>query len=595
MPSVPSATGGFRVAWTDTRPYAAVLLALLVAWSVGLFTRGFWSPDEPREANVSWRMSSQQQQAIPILAGAPIVEKPPLAYWLSGASIRAFGPGPVPTRLPNLAYALLATVLTGALARRLFGPAAVVPAIAFGGTFAMAFQVAIWLTTDAPLVASVALALLGAAQGVQAATPRARLAGYGLFHLGLAFAFLAKGPAGWMVPVLTLGGFLLAERRFGEFVRPELWAGALVPVAAVAAWTWSAMQVPGGAELLKITYWYNLVGRAIPLDVPPEVDYSSGHANWPGKYWVELPTYVYPWIGVLLAALVRTWRERGQVDAATRAGRRFALASCLLPLALMSVASTARGVYAAQALPGFALLFADWAVRQRQPDAAARRALRAAVVLVVLLGLVLGAAWFLAAPNAGGAAATPPVLAVALAGAGAAAVWLGAAWRRAPLVPAERTVALVAVAMCAVLAGPGYAAFAALAPAQDFATLGARVRAAAGGGRIVLYRPDETTRAFVDSYAQRDPVVVEASDPAVARARLRAALAAHPGARVLARLPGGEPGAVARRLGHRAAVPEPLAKDPGLVQAFDEAGLVLVAELGLPDGRRYGLAARRGE
>ncbi|MDB6098053.1 MAG: hypothetical protein JWN58_756, partial [Gammaproteobacteria bacterium] len=33
--------------------------ALLLTWCVGMFARGYWTPDEPREADLAWRMSWQ--------------------------------------------------------------------------------------------------------------------------------------------------------------------------------------------------------------------------------------------------------------------------------------------------------------------------------------------------------------------------------------------------------------------------------------------------------------------------------------------------------------------------------------------------------
>jgi 4-amino-4-deoxy-L-arabinose transferase-like glycosyltransferase len=60
----------------DRRWILAVGAALLFSWSVGMFARGFWTPDEPREADLAWRMSWQESKAVPLLAGDPFCEKP---------------------------------------------------------------------------------------------------------------------------------------------------------------------------------------------------------------------------------------------------------------------------------------------------------------------------------------------------------------------------------------------------------------------------------------------------------------------------------------------------------------------------------------
>lgn len=578
-----------RAARTAHRAYAVMLVALLAAWSAGLFARGYWTPDEPREADIAWRMSAQPDRAVPTLAGAPIVEKPPLAYWVAGASIAAFGDSPWATRLPNLAYALVTVVAVGLLARTLLGASAELPAVVFAGTFAMSYQVAIWLATDAPLVAAVALALLGAARGATARDSGPRCRGYTLMHAGLAAAFLAKGPAGWMVPVLALAGVLIAERRWREFRSWELWAGAVLPIGACVAWTSAVAAAPGGGELLKIAYWYNLVGRVVTVASPLAADYSS-HRNWLGKYLVELPAYLYPWIGVAIVAFAWAWRSRGAVLAGERAAgerfaRRFALATTALPLALLSVASTARGVYAAQTLPGVALLCAAWCVHAARPTAWERRALRSSIALVAVLGVALVVAWWLFTPaNTQSLRAVTRALFVGFGGA-LAALALGAAWFESGRGAPARVVAMTGVGLCAVLAGPDFAAMRAVQPSQDFAHLGAAIRAAAADAPLVLWRADETTRAFVDLYVRRDPEVVADWDADAARRRVGDVLAARPGTLALAQLPGRAPGAVESHLPARWVRPAP-APPPEIAA---DPRVRIVREFDLPDGRRYAL------
>src|SRR6204780_3558555 len=154
---------------------ALVSLALLGAWSVGLFARGYWTPDEPREADIAWRMSWQADKAVPLLAGEAFCEKPPLAYWVAGASIRMFGKAAWAARLPNLLYALMTAVGVGLLARRAAGALAGWAAAAAIGTFLLSYQASIWLATDAPLLAAVSVALLGAYRGFYAERTPERL------------------------------------------------------------------------------------------------------------------------------------------------------------------------------------------------------------------------------------------------------------------------------------------------------------------------------------------------------------------------------------------------------------------------------------
>ncbi|TLY60174.1 MAG: hypothetical protein E6K51_00655, partial [Gammaproteobacteria bacterium] len=82
-----------------------IVLALAPLWVTGMFGRGLWTPDEPREADIAWRMSRQSDRTLPQLAGTPFLEKPPLSYWMSGAAISLFGDSAAAERAPNLLYA----------------------------------------------------------------------------------------------------------------------------------------------------------------------------------------------------------------------------------------------------------------------------------------------------------------------------------------------------------------------------------------------------------------------------------------------------------------------------------------------------------
>src|SRR6202041_1815282 len=100
------------------RPLLGLGSALLLAWCVGMFARGYWTPDEPREADIAWRMSWQADKAVPLLAGDPFCEKPPLTYWLAAVPMGFWGEQAWIARLPNLLYAVITALSVGFLAAR---------------------------------------------------------------------------------------------------------------------------------------------------------------------------------------------------------------------------------------------------------------------------------------------------------------------------------------------------------------------------------------------------------------------------------------------------------------------------------------------
>jgi len=60
-----------------------VLLSMTPLWLVSLFGRAYWTPDEPREAAIAWRMSVHGDPVLPELGARKFLEKPPLSYWMT--------------------------------------------------------------------------------------------------------------------------------------------------------------------------------------------------------------------------------------------------------------------------------------------------------------------------------------------------------------------------------------------------------------------------------------------------------------------------------------------------------------------------------
>src|SRR5690348_3776352 len=118
-----------------------VLLALAPMWLIGTLDRGAWTPDEPREADIAWRMSGQSQWVLPQLASRPFLEKPPLSYWMAAGSMRLFGPSARAARVPNLLYAAITAVAIGALGFAMGGVTAAIVAALVAGTAITAFRV----------------------------------------------------------------------------------------------------------------------------------------------------------------------------------------------------------------------------------------------------------------------------------------------------------------------------------------------------------------------------------------------------------------------------------------------------------------------
>jgi 4-amino-4-deoxy-L-arabinose transferase len=561
-------------------PLIGLFGALLLIWCIGVFGRGYWTPDEPREADIAWRMSWQADKAVPLLAGEPFCEKPPLTYWLAAVPISLFGPAAWAARLPNLLYALITAVGMGLLAQRSSGKFAGLVAAATVSTFLLSYQVAIWLATDAPLLAAVSVSLLGAYLGFYASNRPQRLRGYLLMHAALALGFLSKSAVAWMVPSLALLTLSIWERRWRELFRWELYIGLGIQAVLILSWVYVVYTGTDGLEHLKVFFWNNLVGRFMAVDAPSQIQYAAGHKNSPGKYFIELPLYLFPWTFAVIAAARRAWRERRNLGDQGRTVR-FALACSLPSVLILSLAATARNIYLAPALPGVALLLAWWAREIiRGPEVWDVRALKltAAMLLIGVIAFV-GALWLVAVDQwdnmAHGAYLVISATGLIL------AAWLAArAWTSAHNRP-QHALAALFLAYCALLAGPASQVYGQIDHWQDLSKISRDIHRDAGTAPLVLLAPDETTLAAIDLYAAG--TAAQGSTPLVAPDVQSARNMAGESGAILVQLPK-RPLAVLQRFRK-----VPVSQDDALPSWIAAANLQLWKEYSVPNGRRYAL------
>lgn len=603
------------------RQTGLLLAALALLWCVGLFGRVYWTPDEPREAALAASVRAHALP-LPVLDGVSFAEKPPLTYWLAGAAMRVLGAQPAAARAPQLGYALLAFLAVLALLRRALGARAgtgstdraeannAAAAAAWCGaalfaTTALVYQVQIWLDTDALLLAGVCVALAGmhhalSATGDAAAARRARWLGYLVMHVGLTLAFFGKNFAAWMVPVLAFLCFVAWERRWRELWRVEFWTCALVPLGCIALWVNAVAALPDGAHLLRILFWNNLTGRALPIAMEAQYDYASGHRNSPGRYLFELPLYLLPWTVLAAYSLEAAWRGARKAGGATgaqtagarRAAWRFAVCVAFPGLLVLSLATTARSIYAAPCMIGFAMLMALAIERLAVDSAAARRVLTGTAALLLLLALVvlglnatlqwsvLRAPWPLYLLGS----CTAAVVAAWCAG-----VCLAPATARLPRVPAATRLQQFALAWCLLLALGLLCAGSAVNRAQDLDALAHRIAFSAGADPLLLWNPDETTRAWAQLYLPADRWRSLESAGAAAGADISAAPA---NALIVSLAPGrwSREQWLAYLRGERAAAADAaiVANEPGL----SAAGFAAIGRVERPGGRGYFLWRR---
>ncbi len=574
-----------------------MLLALAPLWALGALLRGLWTPDEPRVADIAWRMAGQPHWALAHLAGRPFLEEPPLSYWASALCVRLLGDHPDVLRIPNLLYALVLALAMGTLGFALDGAAAAVIAALVAGSAITAFRVSMWLAPDACLLAACAVALLGAYLGYTAPRGRRKLLGYLLMHAGAAAGFMAKSAVGWLVPGLTLLSLIAWERRWEELRRAELYAGFLLQAVLIAPWLIAVADSAHGAHALRVLFWYNLAGRFMRIAAPPAYQYANGHRNTFGRYFLQLPVYLLPWTALAAAALRRAW-ERSRLPAAPGTAWRFAVCAALPWLVLLSLAATARDVYAAPALLGFSLLIALWTseaqrLAQAQSARAPGAALRWSRGIVAFTAVAFAAA---ATAMAAIQRSAPALAGADLALAAGVLAGLAIALPRAAHAQARgrilRSFVWTYAAYAAAFCLTALAVFPVIDRWQDLPALARRIQSRTLHHPFALLNPDETTIAMLDRGLDTRFTALEASAPRAAAA-VRAWFTAHgPRSRVLVLLPGHAPGPFTPLLQTLGVWHRP---GDGMAQSLQTAdAAVIVHRYDLPHGRRYALLAPPG-
>ena len=238
----------------------------------------------------------------------PFFEKPILVYWLSAASMRAFGITAGAARLPVAIASLLTTFVVVILGWRWFGRRAGLLAGLVYATVPMTIVDARQMTTDALLV----LWFLAATIGFVEDWPL-------LFWTACALAVLTKGAIGLLLPGLIVGCFyamlrLLARWRrlvFAPLFRPRRGRavshalGALLFLCIVMPWHIAILRV-GGRDLNGKTWFqeyiiYQHVGRSKGADI---------HHN--AIFLVYIPYFLigfFPWACFAPFALAQTRRD----------------------------------------------------------------------------------------------------------------------------------------------------------------------------------------------------------------------------------------------------------------------------------------------
>jgi len=398
----------------------AILLLLALLYVAPLSVRPLDSPDEVRYAAVAREMIASGDWVSPHFDGVRYFEKPPLGYWLTAASFKAFGENAFALRLPVAIATLLTALVVAALARRFVSPFGARLALVVFLTTTLVAGVGTFAVLDAFL--SLFLTCAIAAWYLATVEPPGRRRVLYLVLCGCACggAFLVKGFLAWVIPALVAVPHLAARRQWRAMITLP-WIPFVVAVAV--ALPWAVLIHLREPDFWRYFFWVQNVQR-----------FAGDQAQHPRPVWFyleSLPVIAWPWILWVPAAALGL-RGEGRSDF-----RRFLVLWVAMPFLFLSIS---RGKLLTYVLPCFApLSILVAAGLERYFAKGGRRAFRAAALAAALLLALVLAALLVAQSGVAGAplySATelPKLVAFgAMLAAGAAGAALAFRSRRLPL------------------------------------------------------------------------------------------------------------------------------------------------------------------
>ena len=266
-----------------------------------------WNPDEPRYAQVAKEMVGTGDWILMHVNGNTYVDKPPLFFWLIALSSFLWqGFTSFSARFPSGLFSTLTVLLTFFMGKKLYGSrTGFLSALILATSFEFAY-----LSTRANIDATLTFFTTTSiflflhwyqhikGEGDEEKDKRS-LSIYG-FYIGMAFATLAKGPVGFILPLMVSLVYLLVQKDWKAMKRMRLLTGMALCFVVVLSWYLPAV-LKGGQDFINETLLHNTIDRFAK---------GSSHIRPFYYYLTNFPVDFLPWFLFLPGAIVYGFSER---------------------------------------------------------------------------------------------------------------------------------------------------------------------------------------------------------------------------------------------------------------------------------------------
>jgi 4-amino-4-deoxy-L-arabinose transferase-like glycosyltransferase len=323
-----------------------IYLLILIIFSILLFVpstlnRDLHYRDELRYTEVAREMENSGNYFVPRLGGRIYTDKPPFYFWFLIFSKEIFGEYSAPAMVsPSIISAVIILLLTFLFARSILDEKYAFLASIILATTVLFFSLSIFVRMDLLMMVFITAALVTFFMAYQNQNNYFYLFAY----LFIAIATAIKGPAGFLIPLATIFGFVIWDQSLEKLQEMKLMQGLGIFFSVILLWLIPAF-IFGGKEYIYDLLVLQTFGRAVN---------SFAHSEPFYYYFTTLPLTLLPWTFMLISSLFYIIKHYRNINTELK----FILSWFFWPLLLFSFFSGKLVFYLLPIYPAAAILIA---------------------------------------------------------------------------------------------------------------------------------------------------------------------------------------------------------------------------------------------
>lgn len=227
------------------RVWVVILSVVLSGLFFGSAERAIDKIQEARIAETAREMVVANEWVVPHYNGELRLQKPPLTYWTTALSYKAFGVSEIAARVPSALFGLLTMLLLFIWLKREISIGTAANTVLVLATSFLGLRYLRSAEADVTLMFFIVLASYAGFRLFESGSKRL----VWLLMLALGLGFLTKGPAAIAIPMLTILGYAYVTRQLSALKVLANPAGLGIFLLGAFAWyAWILLMMPDVAQ-----------------------------------------------------------------------------------------------------------------------------------------------------------------------------------------------------------------------------------------------------------------------------------------------------------------------------------------------------------